>query len=314
MRLVDRTEVARALPFGLLIEALKEAFRDQEVVTPTRAHLTYPGANPLTRSTLLLMPSWKPGAELGVKVVTVTPDNGARKLPSVQGVYLLFDSVTGSCTHVFDADVITARRTAATSALASLMLSRPESENLLMVGTGVLAPSLIQAHAEVRPLEKVMVWGRDTAKAARLVESLSIRNGITVEVVNDLERACARADIITFATLAKDPLIAGDWLRPGTHLDLVGSYLPTSREVDDAVIRKVRIFVDHEGACKESGDLAIPLQTGVLHVEDVRATLSELCKGSKPGRTDKTEITLFKSVGHAMEDLVAARLVRETLI
>jgi ornithine cyclodeaminase len=301
------------LPFTSLIEGLREAFASGKIVTPPRAHLAYDGEAGQDQSTLLLMPAWKPGEELGVKVVTVTPGNGKRTLPSVQGVYLLFDAATGSCTHVFDAAMLTARRTAATSALASSMLSRPESESMLMVGTGVLAPHLIEAHATVRPIRQVMVWGRDSAKSKQLVNSLSLGNGIVVESVTGLEEACGRADIISCATLAKEPLLVGGWIRAGTHIDLVGSYLPTTREVDDAVISGAQLFVDHEGALKESGDLAIPLKTGLLHLEDVRATLSELCNDSKPGRTSAKEITLFKSVGHAMEDLVAARILRRAI-
>lgn len=313
MNFIDKEEINASLSFKVLIEALREAFANSGVVVPMRHHHDYENPREKTDSTLLLMPAWLPGEDLGVKIVTVSPRNSQFGLPSIQGLYILFDAHTGNFRALLDAKSITVKRTAAASALASSYLSRENSKSLLMIGTGALAPKLIQAHATVRGIEQVYVWGRNFEKAAAVC-ALVRTEKIKAEPVADLETAIGQADIISCATMSEEPLIKGAWLREGQHLDMVGAYRPHMREADDEVIARADVFVDHyKGALKETGDIVIPVAKGLLRKEDIKADLFELCSGSKKGRTNDKDITFFKSVGHALEDLVAARLVVDNL-
>ncbi|MFZ6014433.1 MAG: ornithine cyclodeaminase family protein [Bacteroidota bacterium] len=306
MKLIDEGTIKSALPYPVLIEKLRHEFGSGQVVTPTRSHIEYEGRREDEKSTLLVMPSWLPYQTLGMKVVTVTPGNAKAQLPSINGVYLLFDASTGECKYIFDARALTAKRTAATSALASTFLSNENSKTLLMVGTGALSRELIQAHCSVRPIERVMIWGR--SKANIIAESLRDMN-LSVEVVEDLAAAGKQADIISCATLSVSPLIDARAIKAGQHLDLVGAYRKDMREVNDDVVKQARIYIDHDGALKESGELLRPLQQGLITTKDIQGNLFELCAGTKAGRQNPNDVTLFKSVGHAMEDLVAAQLV-----
>jgi ornithine cyclodeaminase len=313
MRHVLPAELDDALDYPGLVEALREIFRSGGEA-PQRLHypLPVPGASanaPGSDGTLLLMPAWIAGRFIGIKLVTVFPENGKLSLPSVQGSYLLLDGRTGVPLAMMDGPRLTVRRTAAASALASSYLSRPEASTLLMAGTGALAPHLIRAHAAVRPLRRILVWGRSRANAAALAEQTAGQTGLAVEVVDDLARAAGEADIISCATLATSPLIRGEWLRAGTHLDLVGGFRPDMREADDDCVRRSTLFADTRGgALHEAGDLAQPLQAGLIHETDIAGDLYDLTRGAHPGRQSEKEITLFKSVGHALEDLAAAIL------
>jgi len=275
---------------------------------PLRHHhqVAVPGA---AAGTLLLMPAWQAGAYLGIKVVTVFPDNATRSLPTVLASYLLLSAETGAPVALMGGRLLTVRRTAAASALAASYLARPDARHLVMVGTGALAPALIAAHASVRPIERVTVWGRNRAAADAIVATLA-GNRYAIAATDDLEAAVRAADIVSCATLAKDPLVAGAWLAPGAHLDLVGGFKPDMRETDDDAIRRAAVFVDtREGAMKEAGDIVQPLASGVLQPAAIRADLFDLVRGRAPGRGASDQITLFKSVGTAIEDLAAAILV-----
>ncbi|MGH7006310.1 MAG: ornithine cyclodeaminase family protein, partial [Alphaproteobacteria bacterium] len=279
---------------------------------PLRHHhsIAVPGA---PEATLLLMPAWLPGAALGIKIVTVFPGNAARSLPAVMGQYLLLDAATGAPKALIDGTALTLRRTAAASALASRFLSRTDSVNLLMAGTGALAPHLAAAHCSVRPIRRVSVWGRNPEHACAMAAKLDLGNA-TVSVAADLAKAVAEADIISCATLATEPLIRGAWLKPGQHLDLVGGFTPAMREADDDAVRRAAVYIDTRGgAMNEAGDIVQPLANGALKAEAIKGDLFDLCRGTVPGRTDAEAITLFKSVGTALEDLAAARLVAERL-
>ena len=311
MQYLDEEIVKKALNYKILVERLRQGFGEQKVVTPMRSHYDFEGAPGERDSTLLLMPSWLPGKNVGVKIVTVSPGNAKHNLPAIHGIYVFFDAQTGDCKYTFDARAVTVKRTAATSALASSYLSREDSKILLMIGTGALAPELIKAHAEVRPIEKVLVWGRDFEKAKAVCMALASEK-YSSEPVDNLKSACSRADIISCATLSKTPVLFGEFIKEGQHIDLVGAYRPDMREADNDVIRQSRIFVDHyAGALKECGELLIPIEEKIIQRSDVLAELSELCSGKKSGRKSKREITLFKSVGHAMEDLIAAQIIAE---
>lgn len=293
--------------YAELIALLQQAFAEASITIPKRLHYDFGATDQTNNSTLLVMPAWQNGQDVGIKLVTINPGNGDLHLPAIQGSYLLMDARTGKTTAIFEGKALTRKRTAATSALAASYLAHPQAKTLLLIGTGALAPELITAHAGIRPIEQVFVWGRNPVKAQNLAQSL-VDTPYRVQAVHDIREVIALADIISTATLSAEPLVFGADLRPGQHLDLVGAYKPTMRESDDEVMRKAAIFVDtYEGALSECGDLFIPLQKGIIQAEDIQAELSELCKGKHPGRQSEESITVFKSVGYALEDLVAAR-------
>lgn len=295
MRIFDADATREALSFDRLIPALRQAFATG-ADAPERHHHALPGG-----ATLLLMPAWQ-GACLGVKIVTVHPGNAGRGLPAVHAQYLLSDAETGRPLALMDGDVITAWRTAAASALAASFLARPDARRLLLVGAGRVASLLAAAHRAVRPIERVEVWNRGAARADALVAGLRA-DGFDAERTDDLRAAAGRADIVSCATLSAEPLIQGAWLRPGTHLDLVGSFTPAMREADADAVRRAAVFIDTEAALREAGELA-GLPAGL-----VRGTLADLCSGRIAWDTTVGSLTLFKSVGTALEDLAAASLV-----
>ncbi len=310
MRVLDAAAIDGALAFPALIEALREAFR-ADITVPVRHHheIVRPGA---ATATHLLMPAWTNAAEggfLGAKIVNVFPDNGKRGLPSIHGTYLLMSGETGETLAAMDGTRLTAWRTAAASALASSYLSRPEAEHLVMIGAGALAPFLIRAHAAVRPIRRVTLWNRDPGRSAGLRDSLADA-AFTCHAADSLEQAVRGADIVSCATLSHEPLVRGAWLAPGAHLDLVGAYSPAMRESDDEAVRRARLFVDTRGgALKEGGDIVQPMADGVITRRDVEGDLADLCRGAVTVDRAPGDITLFKSVGTAIEDLAAAMLV-----
>jgi alanine dehydrogenase len=313
MRVVTAEEVDRALPYPALIEALREAFR-ADIEAPLRhTHMiTQPSG---AEAKLLLMPAWTKSGErlVGCKLVTVYPDNAKVQKPSVYGSYLLLSGETGEPLALMDGTALTARRTACASALAASYLAREDAAHLVMVGAGALSSHLARAHASVRPIRRVTLWNRTRSHAVQLAFGLTI-GGLEVEIADDLEAAVRGADIISCATLSASPLVRGKWLKKGAHLDLVGAYTPKMRESDDDAVRRARVYVDtRAGAPKEGGDIAQPLKSGVLKKDGIRGDLFELCRGEAKGRTSAAQITLFKSVGSAIEDLAAAMLVWRTL-
>lgn len=308
MQLISNQQLQNALSYPALIQSLRTAFCEK-ITVPLRHHHQYKNPKAGADSTLLLMPAWQSGEYLGVKIVTVSPNNSTHQLPSIHGIYLLFNAETGVPIAQMDAKILTSRRTAAASALASTYLSRKDSRTLLMVGTGALAPCLIEAHSAVRPIEKVLIWGRNFEKAQQLVDNLQLPH-VELQAIEHIAQGIEEADIISCATLSEQPLIFGKYLRAGQHLDLVGSFKPNMREADDVAIQKATVFVDTlEGAVKESGDIVLPLQSGILNMSDIQTDLFGMCQMDSSQRKSNEEITLFKSVGHASEDLAAARMV-----
>ena len=292
--------------FSEITGLLKNAFASSLIEVPLRHHHELTAPEGKEKSTLLLMPAWNPGADAGVKLVTVNPNNSHYNLPSIQGVYIYFDMHQGGIKAILAASALTAKRTAAASALASSYLSVKDASSLLMIGTGTLSTNLIEAHAAVRPIKKVFVWGRNIDKAKKIQEQLADRPYV-VEAVQTIDEKMAEVDIISCATLSKTPLLPGRLLRQGQHLDLVGSYKKDMREADDDAILRSALFVDsYQGALHEAGELAIPLKEGLIAENDIKADLFDLCSEKKSGRNSEEQITLFKSVGHAIEDLVAA--------
>ncbi len=307
MLFFDAAAVARKLPYAKLIDALDAAFRG-DVTVPARAQHTIPcpGA---ADATLLFMPAWRAGGAIGAKIASVFPDNASKGKGAVNASYFLLDGETGEPRAVIDGGELTLRRTACASALAARYLSPAGAGSLLMIGTGNLAPHLVGAHASVRDYAQIRVWGRNAEKARAVADVLSSDHG-DVRAAEDLEAAVREADVVSSATLSSEPLIRGSWLRPGQHIDLVGAFTPDMREADSEAIRRARIVVDtYEGAFSEAGEIIQALDEQVISKSDLTAELSELARGTRHGRRSSDEITLFKSVGTALEDLAAAELI-----
>jgi ornithine cyclodeaminase len=319
MQMIPADDIDRCLNFPDLVEALRQAFR-AGAVQPTRHH--HPVERPDgAATTLLLMPAWTDfaaagtamGGYIGVKIVTVSPDNNSLGKPAVMGLYLLLDGRTGEPRALIDGQRLTLWRTAAASALAATYLARADASRLLVIGAGALAPFLARAHCAVRPIREIRIWNRTPANAERVAEALR-SEGRAATATSDLDASIGWADIVSSATISPTALVKGALLRPGAHLDLVGAFTPQMRESDDAAIRRARVFVDtRAGATEEAGDIVQPLASGALAGKDILADLAELARGEKDGRTGGAEITLFKSVGAALEDLAAGRLVYERL-
>ncbi len=310
MKIFDAARTADLLPWGALVDALEVGFR-HGCEMPVRHHHRVQALAGEPDATLLLMPAWTVGGYLGVKVAAAFPGNVSRGLDTIQASYILASGETGEPLALIDGAELTLRRTAAASALAARFLARTDARRLLVVGTGKLAPHLAGAHAAVNPSLEVEFWGRRPERALVASRS-SLLEGLATGTASDLEAAVRGADIVSTATLATEPLVQGDWLRAGTHVDLVGGFTPAMREADDEAVRRSTVFVDtREGALVEAGDLVQPIESGALRAEEVAGDLHELCRGRHGGRHDPSEITLFKSVGAALEDLFAAILLWE---
>lgn len=306
MRIIDAIATREALPFDRLIPALRALFAAGCEVPARQVHgVAAPGAPAVTS---LVMPAWVPGGHYGVKIVNIAPGNAARGLPGLHASYLLFDAATGVPLALLDGDQITSRRTAAASALAASWLARPDARHLLVVGAGRVAELLPAAYRVVRPIDRVSVWARKPAQAEALAAQWRA-DGQPAQAVTDLAGAVRVADIVSCATLATDPVVQGGWLRPGSHLDLIGSFTPAMREADDACLAGAALYVDTDEALTKSGDLLGPLARGVITAAQVRGTLASLARGEASGRRSADERTVFKSVGTALEDLAAAMLV-----
>ena len=310
MKVFDAAATRAALPFDTLIPALRQRFVQGCTVPQRHVHeLPGPGGAPLTS---LLMPAWISGQFYGIKIVNVAPGNAALGLPGLHASYLLHDARTGAPLALMDGDQITARRTAAASALAASYLARDDAQHLLVVGAGRVARLLPHAYCAVRAIERVTVWARSLSSAEGTAAAWR-REGFDAVAATDLEAAARNADIVSCATLSTAPLIEGRWLREGTHLDLIGSFTPLMREADDACFAApAAVYIDTEEALAKSGDLLGPITRGVFDPAALRGTLATLSRGETAGRRSATERTVFKSVGTALEDLAAAMLVWES--
>ena len=306
---IGAEDVAAALDYAELVEELRGIYRSDGMFA-NRELFDLTSLNGVDGTCMAVMPAFGPGHDITTKVFTLFPDNRAKGLPTVTAVILVFDSENGDIKAVVDGTEVTRRRTAALCALASSYLSREDSERLLVCGAGALAPHAALAHAAVRPIKSVEIWARRPEAAAETVAIISAeRTDLSVTVSADLAQSCSQADIVSCQTSASEPLIFGEWIQPGTHLDFVGSHDPDKRECDDEVARRSTIFVDvMETAMREAGDLLIPIRSGVIKETDVVADLSDLCRGKVVGRTSADELTMFKSTGSALADMAAAEL------
>lgn len=301
MQVITHEEALGLLEYGPLIDFFEERHR----LTAAEVGDVYTGDG--RGNGLLSRTGFAAGSGLGAKLASIFPGN--RDLPTVHTVYAVFNPVTGQEEAIIIGNALTWFKTACDSALGARHLARPDSRRLLMVGAGAMAPHLIKAHLAARPaLEKVAVWNRTPARAQRLVGELASENlPADITVAADLEGEAGAADIISCATMTVQPLIKGEWLSPGTHLDLVGSYLPHMREADDAAVAGADIYVDSRDSATETGELAIPLAAGVITPEDILADHYQLAAGTAPGRTDPYRITLFKNGGGGHLDLMSAQ-------
>ena len=301
MRFIDAETTRRHLGFAPLIGALRQMFVEGCEVPLRHTHSVGEG-------TLLLMPAWRAGRKLGLKTVTIFPGNSALGQPGLHSTYLLFDAATGVPLAQLDGNQITSRRTAAAAALAASFLARADASRLLIVGSGRVASLVAEAMQVVRPLAEVVVWNHRAASAGALAGRLC-EQGFNARASTDLAAAVAAADIVSCATLSSTALIRGEWLRPGTHLDLIGSFTPAMCEADAACFQRSRVYVDTLEALAKSGDVLRAIEAGAFDEQRLAGTLTELCRGTCPGRSDAAQITLFKAVGSALEDLAAAECV-----
>jgi ornithine cyclodeaminase len=308
MRFFDAAAIRARLPWPRMLAALDAMLREN-VLAPLRAHhaIEVPGE---PTAALLLMPAWRRGRRIGVKLVTVFPGNAQRDERAVGAVYVLFGARDGAPLAIFDGEEITARRTAGASAYAAARLARAGARHLVLIGSGRLARGMVEAHRTVRPIERVSLWSR-TPGHARAAAAAMAADGLPVTATGDLEAAVRAADIVTCATLSTEPIVRGDWLRPGVHVDLVGAFNARMRETDDAALARADLIVvdSRAGALAEGGDIVQAIASGAIAATAVAAELADLARGAHRGRSRDDEITVFKSVGFALEDLAAAEAV-----
>lgn len=308
MLIISDEKIRENLSYPGLIDALKRIFQSNYTM-PLRHHHFYKTAEGKD-NTLILMPVWNHDF-IGMKQVTVAPANTELGIPSIFARYILSNARTGEPLAMMNAAELTSRRTACTSALAADYLARKNAKNLLIVGSGKVAQHLAFAYAAVRQLEKISIWARNTEKMHAMVAELQAA-GLPAQAAENLETAVKEADVVSCATLSETPIIKGAWVQEGTHLDMIGSHKPNTREADNEALLKSTVFVDSRmGALHETGDLAIPIAEGIFKEEQVQADITELIRGEHPGRSNEKEITFFKSAGLAVEDLAAALLVYE---
>lgn len=311
MQMIDAARVHALLSYDGLIEALRKAHLGA-MPTMSDRHIyeqPHPDGQP---DILILLPAWQAGEGMLAKIVTSFPRNQARHgVPTVNALYVFLNGSTGVPEAVIDGEAMIFRKTSADSALGASILARSDARTLLMAGAGKLAPYLVRAHCSVRPsIERVMVWNRTALRAEALAEQLAAE-GIPAGAVADLDDAVSKADIISSATMAEAPIIKGRLLKPGAHVDLVGSFTPAMREADDDVLLRSTIFVDHRGTTRRSGEFLGPYERGVISPADVKADLFELCQGTIAGRTSGTQITMMKNGGGSHIDYFVAKYTVE---
>lgn len=309
MRFIDTEQTRDALSFDTVIPALRDAFRAGATVPARHVHAIQSGN---AHGTSLIMPAWSDRGYFGVKIINIFPENTHRGLPGLHATYNLYSATTGVPVAQVDGDIVTAYRTAGAAALGADYLARADAGTLLVVGAGRIAGLVAQAMRSVRPIQRVLVWNLRPAGAQALALRLR-EQGFDAQAVTDLQAATGQADIVSCATLSTEPLIRGAWLRPGTHLDLIGSFKPDMRETDTACFDGTTVYVDTDEAPTKSGDLLCAFDAGVLTPADIQGDLCQLTTGERPGRRNDQEVTVFKAVGSALEDLTLATLVYESV-
>ena len=305
MKILTAEDVHAALSYPAMIDALQEAYSGSFNMPPRQVFLL--DDQPENHDAFAVLPSWNDEL-VAVKSFTYFPDNPKPKYASLYSKIMLFDRKHGEPLALVDGTSVTFWRTAGISGLASRLLSREDSKTLLLLGTGNLAPYIIRAQLSVRPIDRVMVWGRTLGNAQAVVEQLAKENdAVRFEVANDLQAACGEADIIVSATGSHEPLVFGDWVRPGTHTNFIGNHHATKRECDTALVAKSKVYADSYVNCfKEAGEVLVPINEGAISKDHVVGELTQMCSGAVSLRESGDEITLFKSIGMALSDLVGA--------
>lgn len=313
MLLLNRREVESLLDFDQLIDKLAAAMAELSagrISMPPRVVAEVPER----RGLLGVMPAYWPSARtLSTKLVSVFPENARQGLPTHQAIIVVFDAETGVPQALLDGASITGARTAAGSALATRLLARPDADVLVIIGTGVQARAHAQAIPRVRKIREIRVVGRDGAKARALARELTVQLGIRTEPFETAEEALRGAGVVCATTHASEPVVKGKWLEPGTHVNSVGLN-PQGREVDEDVVKRALVVVESRQAAlapspSGANDLTWPLRDGVITESHIHAEIGELVSGTRPGRTSREQITLYKSVGVAVQDAAAAQLV-----
>lgn len=311
MKFLDAEQVHAWVDYPGLITSLEEAHRGP--FPDCEAHVQDEPRHGHNKFVSLV--GWQKDEIIAVKLVGVFPNNPSNisPEPSVQGVVATFDALTGRPLMIADGAAMTFRKTAADSALGAKFLSRRNAETLLVVGAGGLAPHMVEAHRAAIPgINKVIIWNRTHSRAAELAQHLRDK-GVDAQASDDLRASVAAADIISCVTMSEEPLIEFNWLKPGTHVDLVGAYLPTMREADDRLITNGRVFVDTRHGMQGAGDLRQPVDKGLITWDSIVADLFELSKGENSGRNNDEEITVFKNVGGGHLDLFTASYLQKAL-
>lgn len=308
----SRQTVEEAVTMPEAIECMKEAFRSLsvgEAVVPLRINVAQSEQNAQT----LFMPVYLPFAEaIGLKMVTIFQDNPAKNLPLIHGLMLVMDGTNGQPLALLDAEYLTALRTGAASGLATDLLARKDASVLAIFGTGAQARTQVKGVATVRSLEKVLVFGKNIAKAEEFCSEVQDKLGVMTEIASQPQQLL-EADIICTATTSNVPVFEHHHLKKSVHINGVGSYRPDMREIPALTMRKAKLVVDQRSAAlAEAGDVVLPIQEGLFDENHIFAELGEIVAGIKPGRTHEHEVTIFKSVGNAAQDLaVAAYLIQK---
>lgn len=313
MKIITPEQVHAALSYPKLIDALQDAYSKPFNMPPRQVFLL--DETPGHHDAFALLPSWH-DRFIAVKAFTYFPDNPGPEYKSLYSKILLFDRAHGEPLALVDGTSVTFWRTAGISGLATRLLAREDAETLLVLGTGNLSTYIIRANASVRPIKRVLVWGRTPDKAEAVAAQMGAElDGVACSAVIDREAACREADIIVSATGSHEPLVLGDWVRPGTHTDFIGNHHATKRECDTALVTKSRVYADsYVNAFKEAGEILVPISEGVFTKEDLVGELTEMCTGACPLRQSDEDITLFKSIGLAYSDLVGAGMAYEAAV
>ena len=305
MKYFDMKAIQTALPYPLLVEALAQGLQ-QFAQTPARSFFS-PNQD---ASCVMIMPAWRPHQMMGVKLVSVWPENNAKGESAVSAVYVVISCLDGRPLAVLDGTELTLRRTAAAAALAAKRLARENSETLAVLGTGSLSVPLVQAHTDTMRFKNVLVWGRQFHKTQRVVKQLK-ELGIEVRAVGDLEETLALSDVVAVATTATEPFLKADWVKPGTHISLVGAFTPQMAEAEPVLMARSQLFADCRASVLEKGgEVFQAIKQGLVLDSDIIADLAELtAQSDRNWRHDGQAITVFKSVGFALLDLIAAEVV-----
>ncbi|MCP5098886.1 MAG: ornithine cyclodeaminase family protein [Chloroflexi bacterium] len=311
LRVLSATDVRKALPMADAIEGMKAAYAQlstREAIAPLRAHMEIPEH----QATTLLMPAYlSENNELAVKIVSIFPENSKKNLPVIYATVLVMDGETGRPLAIMNGAAITAIRTGAGSGAATDLLARKDAEVVAILGSGVQARTQLEAVCTVRDIREVRVYSPTRENAVIFAREMKGSGPIPqlIRIMGNAETAVRDADIICAATSSSTPVLNYRWLSPGTHINGVGSYLPTMQEIDEETVKQAVVVIDsHEAALAEAGDLIMPLQNGTIQEGHIQAELGEIVAGTKPSRINSEQITFFKSVGVAVQDVVAARI------